>query len=221
MIIIDNRERKLIDIFEKEQIEFQVEPLDIGDIIIKTGENELCIERKTIKDLESSVKDGRYIEQKVRLKGTCQFPIYLIENYKSFEELTSICKGAIINSILRDRFHIFFSNSIYDTYSIIIQIYNRVSKDPEKYFSKTNIDNIDYVSISKKKSANMSKTMIYQKQLSLIPGISDTKAKTIIEGTGTTSLYDLIHKIKHEGLKLSAIKNIGPKLETNVINYLL
>jgi crossover junction endonuclease MUS81 len=48
------------------------ESLPIGDIIITSNNNEdiLIIERKTIIDLLSSIKDGRYEEQSYRLNGT-------------------------------------------------------------------------------------------------------------------------------------------------------
>jgi ERCC4-type nuclease len=48
------------------------ESLPIGDVIISGNNNEdiLIIERKTIVDLLSSIKDGRYEEQSYRLNGT-------------------------------------------------------------------------------------------------------------------------------------------------------
>jgi ERCC4-type nuclease len=51
----------------EENIEKEV--LNIGDVILKFNDNtEMCvIERKTIQDLLSSIKDGRYEEQSYRL----------------------------------------------------------------------------------------------------------------------------------------------------------
>ena len=47
-----------------------VESLPIGDIIIsKNNEDVLIIERKSVNDLLSSIKDGRYEEQSFRLNG--------------------------------------------------------------------------------------------------------------------------------------------------------
>ena len=67
--IIDNRERDIKDKLNgKEYIKF--ENLEIGDIIIKyNGEIKIVIERKNIKDFSNSIKDGRYAEQKIRLKS--------------------------------------------------------------------------------------------------------------------------------------------------------
>jgi crossover junction endonuclease MUS81 len=60
------------------------ENLPIGDVIVTNNNNEeiLVIERKTIMDLLSSIKDGRYEEQSYRLNGTSLHNhniIYLIE----------------------------------------------------------------------------------------------------------------------------------------------
>ena len=98
LIKIDNREHELlqqvqqmianIPIFNKIQV--KTEALPIGDIIIADADDSgdsvpkdhIIIERKTVNDLLSSIKDGRYEEQSYRLNGI-NHPnhniIYLIE----------------------------------------------------------------------------------------------------------------------------------------------
>ena len=62
-IVIDTHESKLKDYFSShEHIKFQL--LEVGDIIIKEEKPVLVIERKTLPDLYSSIKDGRWKEQK-------------------------------------------------------------------------------------------------------------------------------------------------------------
>lgn len=89
-IILDNREDKLIKLFEAFKEEFgmdyevRVEVLDLSDITVKDkdGKDILLIERKTLSDLASSLKDGRYAEQSHRLQNTDlqnHNIIYLIE----------------------------------------------------------------------------------------------------------------------------------------------
>ena len=53
--------------------------LDLGDIIISTNEDEelMIIERKSLNDLASSIKDGRYAEQSYRLNGVVSIIIIL------------------------------------------------------------------------------------------------------------------------------------------------
>ena len=107
LITIDYREKELIEtiqlkLTEKEpeteevkgekkekgieKIKINVENLKLGDIIISddVGGNELLLfERKSLNDLASSIKDGRYAEQSFRLDGYESVPnhnvVYIIE----------------------------------------------------------------------------------------------------------------------------------------------
>ena len=93
-IIFDYREKeliehakKIVDKFQFKNIEINTENLNIGDVIIKDNLQELLIiERKTLKDLSSSIKDGRYKEQSMRLNANeihNHNIIYLIEGVTS------------------------------------------------------------------------------------------------------------------------------------------
>lgn len=75
-IKVDYREKKLIKLLnakleelEFKNIEITVEDLPIGDIIIcdDNCNEKLIIERKSLNDLASSIRDGRYSEQSFRL----------------------------------------------------------------------------------------------------------------------------------------------------------
>ena len=103
-LVIDCREKELLKQINQQvlftppfkKIEVASENLPIGDIIIKDDINNdlLIIERKTIPDLLSSIKDGRYEEQSYRLNGM-NHPnhniMYLIEgdtnNKKYFQKV--------------------------------------------------------------------------------------------------------------------------------------
>jgi len=88
---VDVRERDLIEQIKHfisilpiyKDINLVIETLPLGDIIIENnGIEKLIIERKTIRDLGASIKDGRYEEQSYRLNGL-SLPnhniIYLVE----------------------------------------------------------------------------------------------------------------------------------------------
>jgi ERCC4-type nuclease len=91
IVKIDVRENSLLEkvkqLVEKTEnfkcITIQSEQLPIGDIIINDGnEDRVIIERKSVNDLLSSIKDGRYEEQSYRLNGldyNNHNIIYLIE----------------------------------------------------------------------------------------------------------------------------------------------
>ena len=78
-IKIDHREHDLIQSCKYflgigpayQGIELEICNLPIGDIILcdDTGIEKVIIERKSLSDLASSIKDGRYEEQSYRLNG--------------------------------------------------------------------------------------------------------------------------------------------------------
>lgn len=75
-------------------IQLVSETLPLGDIIINDGINDyIIIERKTLRDLAASIKDGRYEEQSYRLNGIPHHNhniVYLIEgdmhNFNAFKD---------------------------------------------------------------------------------------------------------------------------------------
>jgi len=76
-VIIDYREGALfqlckehIDKYNIKNIDLVMENLPLGDIVISSDDKELVIiERKSLNDLASSIKDGRYNEQSFRLNN--------------------------------------------------------------------------------------------------------------------------------------------------------
>ena len=69
LIKIDVREKDLKNLFTPDDHSLEYENLDIGDVILQdnTGKERIIFERKTLYDLASSIKDGRYNEQSLRL----------------------------------------------------------------------------------------------------------------------------------------------------------
>ena len=118
IIKIDNRETELINqcklllesnsnlIFK--DITLLIEPLALGDIILSLDDkNDIIIERKSIKDLSASIKDGRYTEQSYRLNGLSIHNhniIYLIEGdinkFNIFKDKNKLNKNTIYSSIV-------------------------------------------------------------------------------------------------------------------------
>ena len=154
-ILIDNRETKLKTLFEnhlfkdkKQTPEIKYSNLDLGDIVIKKeGKILLIFERKAIPDLYSSINDGRYKEQKIRLLNN--FPlrnvVYIIEDAntqfleKKFKNFKSIVNGAIINSIFRDRIRLIRTNNINQTFEYLITIIKKIYNNFD--FFKDLLDN--------------------------------------------------------------------------------
>lgn len=78
LIKVDNRETELIRCIKYvleispmyKDVQMVIETLPIGDAILCKNETEIVIiERKSLRDLAASIKDGRYEEQSYRLNG--------------------------------------------------------------------------------------------------------------------------------------------------------
>jgi ERCC4-type nuclease len=223
-LVYDSRELKLKTLLEsskKENISLTEKYLDLGDIIFKKdGEDILIVERKTLSDLYSSIQDGRYKEQKIRLMGN--YPIekivYIIEghisqkNTKFFKNSKSITTGALLNMAFRDKLTVIRTENINDTCDILYSLGSKIIKNPE-FFSVNvnngnNVNNVNNVNttdsisyletIKVAKKDNMNPKLCNMLQLSQIPGVSKVMAQTIIEKYG--SISNLIGEYKKIGL---------------------
>ena len=137
-----NNQVLVIPVFKTIKIESKTLP--IGDIIINDDtEDKIIIERKSVNDLLSSIKDGRYEEQSYRLNGLNYHNhniIYLIEgdvnrvnrfkpdNY--VEKLTLY--SAIFSLNYYKGFSVFRSFSIDETANIICNMAYKMGKDLSK-----------------------------------------------------------------------------------------
>jgi ERCC4-type nuclease len=77
-LIIDNRERKLMKVFDEDykHIQYEAKQLDIADVVIS---KDVAVERKEGFDFIASIIDNRLFEQLIRLKDTYENPILIIE----------------------------------------------------------------------------------------------------------------------------------------------
>ena len=73
-IIVDEREKKsgIPDLLKSIGLNIEMKTLPIGDYIVAP---ETIVERKSIRDLLSSIFDGRLFDQCTRLKENFEFPV--------------------------------------------------------------------------------------------------------------------------------------------------
>ena len=147
MIIIDNREHKLIELIKTTSsftIPYEIKKLDIGDIIISSSKHpdkSLIIERKCMTDMISSIKDGRYKEQKIRLQAEgsnsntiiCYLLEGLVNDLRKPNDKT-LLYGSIISSIFRDTIPIIRTTSLQETLDILTRLYERMNKNINDFF---------------------------------------------------------------------------------------
>jgi ERCC4-type nuclease len=182
MIIVDNREKKLLP-----HLDAITKNLDIGDIHFVNNNNLiLLIERKTVDDLAASIKDKRSREQKLRLQQS-DIPnekiMYLIEgnlNKKYINGMpTESLWGFIVNTIVRDNIKVYHTNSINETITLLKKIDSKIENiTPEKNLSQE----AEYADVVKKvKKEQMDYKTCFICQLSQIPGVSSCMADIIVE----------------------------------------
>jgi ERCC4-type nuclease len=125
-------------------IKVQSETLPIGDIIINDdSEDKIIIERKTVADLLSSIKDGRYEEQSYRLNGLNHHNhniIYLIEGdinkVNRFKPDNHVEKLTLYSAMFSlnyyKGFSVFRSFSLDETANIVCNMAYKMGKDLSK-----------------------------------------------------------------------------------------
>jgi crossover junction endonuclease MUS81 len=232
-IFIDNREGKLwkiinerdLDIY-KDKINIINKQLDIADIHIIINDNLYLFERKTTNDLLASINDGRYREQKARLKSSNPHSItYIIEGdniisskNKNQKKLTSV----YYNSIYRDGINVLFMKDIDETITFILLLATKMIDKPENYIGiiQDNKEYIDVCKIKTEKKMNIDKDNCYLLQLCQIPSISKELAKKIKDKY--PSLMILMMSLKDEGETiLTKIDGIGKTKAKIIYEYLI
>ena len=147
-IFIDNRETSLytkcLELLPQfSQIHIQMKVLALGDISIcndEAGLDEiLLIERKSLNDLLSSIKDGRYEEQSYRLCNASQLPrhriLYIIEGIfhqlRTPQDKKMIMSSAISLNLFKG-FSVYRTSSVLESAEWILSIASKMKKDLAK-----------------------------------------------------------------------------------------
>lgn len=237
-IYIDSREHQLISLFSETDIKIEQKQLDIGDILITDDNDQVycIIERKTIKDMLASVKDGRYKEQKLRLVSSFNRKniLYLIEDFYSFEGLNNrSIESTIIHSLFRDELKYIFSRNIKDTFYVIQCIIARIQAHPD-YFMNTescavgesgNGNSGGYFSLNSIKKSNSDCPESINKSIYCqIPGVSSHSAGALYNHYGSFAemilmLKDLSQEDKMKNLQ--SIKVNNRKMNKNIISNIM
>ena len=241
---IDCRENKIKQYFqeniEKDKINYEICAIDLGDFVfMKDNQPLLLIERKTISDLDSSIKDGRHKEQKTRLLAN--YPaskiMYIIENefssrVSSYQE--NILYGAILNTQFRDKIQVYRTLNIKETIKYLLHLYKKITKNPE-FFTENIAENnqtqiVPYeTTIKLKKKDNLTPAICQMLQLAQIPGISVNISKIILNIYG--SLKTLIlefgqndeHLLSEIEIETSTgkIRKIGKITSSKIYQFLM
>ena len=212
IVVIDYREKELhekcLALIEKtnhgKEINLLTENLSIGDIIIKddSGNEKVIIERKNINDLASSISDGRYNEQSLRLQNA-NIPnhniIYMIEgNLETYKPKWSrIDKTSLYSSIVTMNhykgFSIIRTSGTTESAEYIIRYADKIRRNAkqEPYYtshqaSATSDVHQSYSSVVKRvKKDNINTGNIHTIWLSQLPYVSNNIADVILSKYGS------------------------------------
>ncbi|XP_033127929.1 crossover junction endonuclease MUS81-like isoform X2 [Anneissia japonica] len=119
------RKKQLLEGLHKNHVVLDVRKLQVGDFLWVAREKQsgivaqatdreavldYIVERKRMDDLCGSIKDGRFKEQKFRLKQCgINNPVYLVEEYGSMDNMSlpkATLQQAIVNTQIVDKFHV-------------------------------------------------------------------------------------------------------------------
>ena len=232
---------------DKNNIKIEERNLSIGDFIWiykDTKDNEeyiidYLIERKTLNDLASSIMDGRYTEQKYRMKNSSFKNIsYLFEGQDlSLNGLGNINKNsintAIFHTINIHDLNIIKSNSTMETIQILIDIDRKIKKSFQFLLDKDN-NKITYNEFMKlyAKTKNSSASSIFLRQLRSFDNCGSKGVELVNKCFQfPLNLYKIVQRCKNEKIKKESMKNLislasylyeeGEKInEENIIFYL-
>lgn len=240
---VDNRESLKNDLI-KLIPEIQFENLLIGDYqYLVSNRIFLIIERKTITDYASSIKDYRNREQKKRLiaNNSKSHILYLIEgdltknndsyNFNKVDKNTIV--SSIINTITRDGINVFHTKDQEETIFFLKSIYDKLLKQGVTFLN--NISNYKEDLINTKllsnKSDNYDPEICFTMMLNCIPKVSNKISKRL--SGKFININNMINHIKNidkekrieelTNLKMSDKDNarkINKKSIENVITYL-
>ena len=197
-VVVDNRETDLLNLlstkFPSELGKVKVEQLPVGDVIIRSdgeGEGESAqdvkyvFERKTMRDLRASIRDGRWKEQKRRLMEW--FPkeviVYIIEDFEGYDQVdtdrwSNVDESAqisgILNTIFRDGLKVICTRSLTDTARFITEFSRRCPNYMKlrQGDGQSSLPTFEGLKSGASRKSGITTNNIFQLQLCQIPGVS-------------------------------------------------
>jgi ERCC4-type nuclease len=207
--------------------------LDIGDYVFYDEVSEqilLIIERKSLSDLEASIKDGRYKEQSFRLNEAPTHNhniIYLIEgaiiNYKEVG-FRSTLYSTVFSLNYYKGFSVINTLNQTETATMLVAFASKINRENkpgfygDKALASANDDSyIETIKTSKK--AHINRENIFQLMLMQIPGISSVSALAL--ANEFKNMETLLQSLKEENENTKTFENIklasGRKLNKNIL----
>lgn len=256
ILLIDNREPtsityKIIELNNENKYKVQVQQLDVGDFCFYDDVEKkpiIILERKSLQDLDSSIKDGRYNEQSLRLSNVDihNHNIYyviegIVANYRNRDKIKTL-RSSIVSLNYYKGFSVINTVDANDTANTVYNFFDKIMREKkrEPYYKlesmNKNMDNneysneeinndIEYVkNVKNQKKSQITKNNILAIMLNQIPSVSSVSSIAITQIY--KSLDELMYVLKNEPDKISEIclengRRINKNIVQNLKYYLL
>lgn len=129
--------------FKFKNIEIEIENLPLGDVILcdNEGNEKIIVERKSLNDLASSIKDGRYVEQSHRLMNNPVHNhniVYLIEgNLSIWQNRYKVQSNTLYSAIFSLNYYKGFSViktiDMTETAEYILRMCDKLNREKKKF----------------------------------------------------------------------------------------
>ncbi|MEK6966019.1 MAG: ERCC4 domain-containing protein [Thermoproteota archaeon] len=205
-IIVDEREKKsgIPDLLKAVGVNIEIKTLPVGDYIVAP---EIVVERKSIRDLISSIFDGRLFDQCNRLREHFQHPVILMEgNVDEIEEFTEnplVFYGALSSIALDFKIPVLPTPNATHTAKLLVSMSSRKEAVKGPFLKKI------------KKSSDLQRQQL--SVLCSLPGVGEKLATRMLEKFGTPLRVlgaSSVELSKVEGLGKERAKKIKEMLES-------
>jgi ERCC4-type nuclease len=222
---VDVRERDLIPLLSAAP-QHEAKQLPVGDIWIGLSGEQiqaggLVIERKRTDDLEASILDGRYREQRTRLLSYCQQtkgrPVYIIEGLLDRFH-ARLSEKALLKHITRLSIRygvaVFQTASLQETARLCLLFQEQLAED-SRVFELQGGEAVAYSStIQVTRKGNREDPAIFASAvLQQVPGVSHAIASAILEKAGGhfQGVWNLPEK-ELAAIQVSEKRKVGPAI---------
>lgn len=205
-IIVDEREKKsgIPDLLKAVGVNIEVKTLPVGDYIVAP---EIVVERKSIRDLISSIFDGRLFDQCNRLREHFQHPVILMEGdvdeIEEFTENPLVFYGAISSIAIDFKIPVIPTPNATHTAKLLVSMSSRKEAQKGPFLKKI------------KKSSDLQRQQL--SVLCSLPGVGEKLATRMLEKFGNPLRVlsaSSVELAKVEGLGKERAKKIKDMLES-------
>jgi len=240
--VLDSREQSLWEDLQQHPLSIptRLSMLPLGDVLIqKENEILLMIERKSVRDLVQSLKDGRYHDQRkrwleFRTQSPQSFVSLWLEGDLMATDMDDILKSSLVNSLFRLQskhnilvHHVRSRDAFLQSLRMVVE---KFGKDPYHLVPEKDMSNhtaCATLNMNQYRKSAHSQEQYWQDCLTLIPGVSPQTAQKIQSVYPTmVSLMGELQIDPHKTLetisqlKINEKRKLGEKVAQKILQHM-